>query len=31
VILAGTLLFAALGGIAGARYHRKVDHAGFLS
>jgi hypothetical protein len=30
VILAGTLLFAALGGIAGARYHRKVDHAGFL-
>jgi hypothetical protein len=31
VILAGTLLCAALGGIAGARYHRKVDHAGFLS
>jgi len=31
VILAGTLLFAALGGIAGARYHRKVDHAGFPS
>jgi hypothetical protein len=31
VILAGTLLFAALGGIAGARYHRKVDHAGILS
>jgi hypothetical protein len=29
VILAGTLLFAALGGIAGARYHRKVDRAGF--
>jgi len=31
VILAGTLLFAALGGIAGARYHRKGDHAGFPS
>jgi hypothetical protein len=31
VILAGTLLFAALGGIAGARYHRKVDRAGFPS
>jgi hypothetical protein len=29
VILAGTLLFAALGGIAGSRYHRKVDRAGF--
>jgi hypothetical protein len=29
VILVGTLLFAALGGIAGARYHRKVDRAGF--
>jgi hypothetical protein len=29
VILAGTLVFAALGGIAGARYHRKVDRAGF--
>ena len=29
VILAGTLLSAALGGIAGARYHRKVDRAGF--
>jgi hypothetical protein len=29
VILAGTLLCAALGGIAGARYHRKVDRAGF--
>jgi amino acid transporter len=29
VILAGTLLFAALGGIAGARYHHKVDRAGF--
>lgn len=29
VILAGTLLFAALGGVAGARYHRKVDRAGF--
>jgi len=28
-ILAGTLLCAALGGIAGARYHRKVDRAGF--
>ncbi len=28
-ILVGTLLFAALGGIAGARYHRKVDRAGF--
>jgi hypothetical protein len=31
VILAGTLLFAALGGIAGARYHHKVDRAGFPS
>jgi hypothetical protein len=29
LILAGTLLFAALGGIAGARYHRKVDRAGY--
>ena len=29
-ILAGTLLFAALGGIAGARYHRKVDRAGYV-
>jgi hypothetical protein len=29
-ILAVTLLFAALGGIAGARYHRKVDRAGFV-
>jgi hypothetical protein len=28
-IVLGTLLFAALGGIAGARYHRKVDRAGF--
>jgi hypothetical protein len=28
-ILLGTLLFAALGGIAGARYHRKVDRAGY--
>jgi hypothetical protein len=28
-ILLGTLLFAALGGIAGARYHRKVDRVGF--
>jgi hypothetical protein len=28
-ILLVTLLFAALGGIAGARYHRKVDRAGF--
>ena len=28
-ILLGTLLFAALGGIAGARYHHKVDRAGF--
>jgi hypothetical protein len=28
VILAGTLLFAALGGIAGSRYHTKVDRAG---
>ena len=27
-ILAGTLLFAALGGVAGARYHRRVDRAG---
>jgi hypothetical protein len=31
VILAGTLVFAALGGIAGARYHRKIDRAGFLA
>jgi amino acid transporter len=31
VILAGTLLFAALGGIAGARYHHKVDRAGFAA
>jgi len=29
LILAGTLLFAALGGIAGARYHQKVDRAGY--
>jgi hypothetical protein len=29
-IVLGTLLFAALGGIAGARYHRKVDRAGFV-
>ena len=29
-ILAGTLLFAALGGVAGARYHHKVDRAGFV-
>jgi amino acid transporter len=29
LILVGTLLFAALGGIAGARYHHKVDRAGF--
>jgi hypothetical protein len=29
-ILVGTLLFAALGGVAGARYHRKVDRAGFV-
>jgi hypothetical protein len=28
-IVVGTLLFAALGGVAGARYHRKVDRAGF--
>jgi hypothetical protein len=28
-IVLGTLLFAALGGVAGARYHRKVDRAGF--
>ena len=28
-IVLGTLLFAALGGIAGARYHHKVDRAGF--
>jgi amino acid transporter len=30
VLLLGTLLFAAFGGIAGARYHRKVDRAGFV-
>jgi hypothetical protein len=29
LILAGTLLCAALGGIAGARYHRRVDRAGY--
>jgi hypothetical protein len=29
-IVVGTLLFAALGGVAGARYHRKVDRAGFV-
>ena len=29
LIVAGTLLFAALGGIAGARYHSKVDRAGY--
>jgi hypothetical protein len=29
-ILLGTLLFAALGGVAGARYHRKVDRAGVV-
>jgi hypothetical protein len=30
VLLAGTLMFSILGGIAGARYHRKVDRAGFV-
>jgi hypothetical protein len=30
VLLVGTLLFSAFGGIAGARYHRKVDRAGFV-
>ena len=29
LIVLGTLLFAALGGIAGARYHHKVDRAGY--
>jgi hypothetical protein len=29
LILLGTLLFAALGGIAGARYHQKVDRVGY--
>jgi len=29
VLLAITLLAAALGGKAGARYHKKVDRAGF--
>jgi hypothetical protein len=29
LILLGTLLFAALGGIAGSRYHRKVDQVGY--
>ncbi len=29
LIVLGTLLFAALGGIAGARYHQKVDRAGY--
>jgi hypothetical protein len=29
-ILLGTLLFAALGGLAGARYHHKVDRAGYV-
>jgi hypothetical protein len=28
-IVAGTLLCSALGGVAGARYHRKVDRAGY--
>jgi len=28
-IVLGTLFFAALGGIAGARYHHKVDRAGY--
>jgi hypothetical protein len=28
-IVLGTLLFAALGGIAGARYHQKVDRVGY--
>jgi len=28
-IVLGTVLFAALGGIAGARYHRKVDRVGY--
>ena len=28
-IVLGTLLFAALGGIAGSRYHHKVDRAGY--
>ena len=30
-IVLGTLLFSALGGIAGARYHRKVDRAGLAA
>jgi amino acid transporter len=29
LILIGTLLFAALGGIAGSRYHHRVDRAGY--
>ena len=29
LIVLGTLLFAALGGIAGSRYHHKVDRAGY--
>jgi hypothetical protein len=29
-IVLGTLLFAALGGIAGARYHRRVDRVGYV-
>ena len=29
VVLAGTLVAAAAGGIAGERYHRKIDRAGF--
>jgi amino acid transporter len=29
LILVGTLLFAALGGIAGSRYHHRVDRAGY--
>jgi amino acid transporter len=28
-IVLGTLLFAALGGVAGSRYHHKVDRAGY--
>jgi amino acid transporter len=29
LILVGTLLFAAMGGVAGSRYHQKVDRAGY--
>jgi hypothetical protein len=30
IVVAGTLLAAAVGGKAGERYHRKIDRAGFV-